>query len=289
MDEETEIRTVENGQLSKKEIQTVLLGILKEFDSVCREHGIRYSLDGGSLLGAVRHGGFIPWDDDVDVVVPRPDYNRLINHPEWFDEPWFLMNDKHPGYFWPYAKLFDGRYRAQEPSLRGAFLGHLWLDVFPVDAVPANEKDRRRLIGSQKKLTIRASRAIQTIAGHQERTAKDLLKEIIIPFYRTIFPAERTYREISQRAQKIEYGSTPFVAEIVCIGSIEGREMRLEDFDHLVEIKFEDSSFYAIPHWDEFLTNYFGDYMKLPPEGERADHSIEAWPARLNESDSKQS
>lgn len=268
----------QNNYLTKPQIQEILLEILKEFDAVCRDHGIRYSLDGGTLLGAVRHGGFIPWDDDVDVIVPRPDYERLLKHPEWFKSPYLLQHINDPGYFWPYAKLFDTRFRAQEPSLIGTYLGYLWLDIFPVDSVPSDEKERNRLIRSQKNLMNRASRAIQPL-DNPRASLKYLLKRIVIPIYRAVFPAEKTYLEISRNAQVIEFGSTPYVAEIVCIGSVEGRTILLSDFDNLIEMKFENSNFLAIQHWDDFLSSYFGEYMCMPPKEKRVNHAIEVWRA----------
>ena len=101
-----------------RELQVRILGILLEFDKVCKEHGLRYCICGGTMIGAVRHKGFIPWDDDLDVSMPRPDYEKLIAHcHEWLPKQFeFVCAENDPNYPLPFGKIQDAS-TAQAPLL----------------------------------------------------------------------------------------------------------------------------------------------------------------------------
>ena len=129
-------------------VHAVQTGLLRELDRVCAKYGLRYMAMHGTLLGAVRHGGFIPWDDDADVAMPRADYDRLLAlPPEAFGAPYFLQtpeSDAHC-YYGGYSKLRDERTRAEEPQNRGkACRQGVWLDIFPLDRCPADPRALRR-------------------------------------------------------------------------------------------------------------------------------------------------
>ena len=113
-------------RLTEDELKQGLLEILCEFDSVCRKLGLRYSLYAGTLLGA-------------DVMMPRPDYERLLTSEEAFSSPFELAFSGKGGYMYPFAKLFDLRIRAQEQSLEGIYSENLWIDIFPVDVLASKE------------------------------------------------------------------------------------------------------------------------------------------------------
>lgn len=117
-----------------KQLQDRLLEILIAFDKVCREHGLRYCICGGTLLGAVRHGGFIPWDDDLDCSMPRPDYERFIAHcREWLPEHLeFVCAENDPLYPLPFGKIQDARTTLIERR-HLYYLGGCYIDIFPFD------------------------------------------------------------------------------------------------------------------------------------------------------------
>lgn len=118
-----------------KQLQSRLLDILIAFDKVCREHNLRYCICGGTLLGAVRHGGFIPWDDDLDCSMPRPDYERFIAHcREWLPEHLeFVCAENDPLYPLPFGKIQDARTTLIERR-HLYYLGGCYIDIFPFDA-----------------------------------------------------------------------------------------------------------------------------------------------------------
>ena len=119
----------------RKKIWLVLLDLAMEFDRFCREHGLTWFLVGGSMLGAARHRGFIPWDDDIDAGMPREDYEKLLSLMPEFAAPYELQAPgKTPGYFFTFARLRNVRTSALNPAfaLQGFNMG-LYLDIFPLD------------------------------------------------------------------------------------------------------------------------------------------------------------
>ena len=125
------------------QMQSIMLDILKTFDDICRKNNLTYYLSGGTMLGAVRHKGFIPWDDDADVVVPRRDYEILLKHAkEWLPEQYELVNPAdNPEYPYQFARIQDKR-TTYLMVRQFDFVGGVPLDVFPLDEMP--EKGLRR-------------------------------------------------------------------------------------------------------------------------------------------------
>ena len=132
--------------LTISEIQDHLYIMLKEFDSFCKENDIKYSLSGGSLLGAIRHKGFIPWDDDIDICLSRPDYEKLITiFPKVFHSNYLLRSIERNNSKYPFARLEKLDIKIEdEYSNANQFL---FMDIMPVDGLP---NDKNEVIGSFK-------------------------------------------------------------------------------------------------------------------------------------------
>lgn len=127
-----------------RELQLRILETLKAVDNVCREHNLRYYIWAGTMIGAVRHKGFIPWDDDLDIAMPRPDYDRLIEHAaEWLPKPYEMVCAENDGvYPLPFAKIQDADTTLIE-RMHLKYLGGIYLDVFPIDGVPEGAVARK--------------------------------------------------------------------------------------------------------------------------------------------------
>ena len=114
-----------------------ILRILMAVDKTCRENQLRYYIWAGTMIGAVRHKGFIPWDDDIDIAMPRPDYERFIAHSkEWLPQPYeFVCAENDPRYPLPFGKVQDASTTLIERT-HLHYLGGIYIDVFPIDGVP---------------------------------------------------------------------------------------------------------------------------------------------------------
>lgn len=122
-----------------RELQLHILKTLVAFDDVCRRHNVPYYIIFGTLLGAVRHKGFIPWDDDIDVGVPRPEYERLVSHwREWLPEPYeFVCHETDPRYLFDFGKVQDASTTVVERK-HIKYVGGVYIDVFPLDGMSSN-------------------------------------------------------------------------------------------------------------------------------------------------------
>lgn len=275
---------MKEGLLGTRDIQRELLGTLIVLDDVFAEHEIRYSLDGGTLLGAVRHKGFIPWDDDIDVMVPRPDFERLCVHPEWFADGFKLAAPGLDGHELPFAKLFNLAWRAQEPLLEGVMDEYLWVDIFPADGMPDDPQARASLMRAQARDARKAGYSLISVdaaAAMSKNAAKRVLKRITLPLHRAVFPARKSYRRLAERASSENKNGLASTAGNVVWAPYKPDKpgFPVEDFDNLIDMEFEGRTFKACPHWDAYLTGLYGDYMQLPPVDQRVTHGMKVWKA----------
>ena len=135
-----------------KELRSLQMGILDDVDRFCNTHHLRYSLSSGTLIGAVRHGGYIPWDDDIDIYMPREDYERfLASYADQEGRYRVLDPNKESHYYYTFAKVVDQRTRMVEKETKGYEIG-VYIDVFPVDYVTDDMKRRQRVFKWKKLL-----------------------------------------------------------------------------------------------------------------------------------------
>lgn len=253
------------------ELQQVQLSILQEMDRVCRKNGIRYFLFSGTLLGAVRHKGFIPWDDDIDVVLLRDEYERFVNLPqEEFGPNFFLQtNDSDPEYLNVYAKLRRSDTTYVESYMDHKRINHgVFIDVFPMDGVPSNRWLQAIFWYPISVLGYTAS---------LKAFKKEPKPHLIFPFmlFKMLSPVGggtlmRAYGRLMgmfsiQRARKVGF---------LTHAGFPLRHVVYEKawFDRVVELEYEGLRFPAPGEHHKVLTQLFGDYMSPPPEDKRVSH-----------------
>lgn len=142
-------------KISSKEIQTLELDILKKFKNYAKQHNISFFLCGGTLLGAIRHKGFIPWDDDIDICVPRDSYDKLI---ELAKENRFIDGTNYKfclpldeNYIYPYIKIINTNTIVYEKDIKKEYCLGVWIDVFPLDKFPKKQDDIKKVIRKHSK------------------------------------------------------------------------------------------------------------------------------------------
>ena len=257
--------------VSHEELKSVQLEILDVLDSFCREHGLRYSLSNGTLIGAVRHGGFIPWDDDIDVTMPRADYERLLKEfPEVWNGHYRLgAPERTPGWDRFYAKLYDDR-TVMEENRRDAVETGINVDIFPADAVPEDESQwnawlRRRL--RLHRLFELKDRKLSSPRAWWKTALLVPVKLVLLPVGK-----KRLCRLAEEEAKR--WNSTASGKKLCSLvnGYHLTQPYKAEIFDSLEEISFEGHRCLRFLNFDEYLRAGYGNYMKMPPENRRVSH-----------------
>lgn len=260
-------------EMTLKEMQNFELDILKDFHEFCVSNNIRYSLDGGTLIGAIRHKGFIPWDDDIDVVLPRPDYEKLCSL--YQSEKYRLkcfQNDKNC--YLGFARIYDFKYTTFDtryPWCKDKNVG-LWIDIFPADGAPDNEDELQKLYGKvleyrMKTMKPRYAKAHFSFHGSIHSNLSILKWKILT--LNGAFARKYTKRLI-ETAQTYAFGSTSRFASLTIIGEpSEHTHCQMSAWEECKLVDFENTKLYIMGGYDEFLRIFFGDYMQLPPEEER--------------------
>lgn len=250
---------------NRKKIWAVELDLLFKFDSVCKKYGLKYFLIGGTLLGAIRHNGFVPWDDDIDVGMLREDYEKLLQIPQnEFPEPYFLQTPyTDEGYYFSFVKLRNSNTSAISSAFRyERFNQGLFIDIFPLDNCMAEDaEDRYNKINElilDNSTYMRMSNPNPTeedkkrIANHSGRNPKDV------------------YEEMENIAKQYRNAETEYVNQATCTVYKYDRLMfKKAAFESVINHNFEGFQFPIPCGWEHMLTVLFNDWRSFPPVEER--------------------
>ena len=254
-----------------REQQLVELEIMKEIHRVCEENSINYWLMYGSLIGAVRHEGFIPWDDDIDVAMMRDEYNRFIEVcANGALSEHFIIQNYHTDSDFEFiiSRIgMEGTYSDTASRRKMNSMSYCYVDVFPFDIVPDDESKRNKHMQQISKLK-KDIRYRRNYSYDCNSLVKKFCKRIVEKIY--------SIHSIAWYARKLEKTATQYSESksSLCAGLGGGYKYQkeiqfLEDFKQLELRPFEDTQFYIPHNYDRILKNLYGDYMTLPPESQR--------------------
>lgn len=262
--------------LSVKDIQSVLLRIMKYVHAFCVENDIKYSLDGGTLIGAIRHKGFIPWDDDIDIAMPRPYYDKFVKTFKDSDEYKLFAPERGNSYI-NYARVCDVK------STIGDFVTPwtkenvgVWIDVFPIDGEAEDEdvwkKEVHRLIQYRNLMVF-------SRLPHSKFKKNASVRENIKVFWKKVLFFWLLTDLINKKSMKLQsshdFWTSSYCGQMAFLSMWYSKRMPREWYDcEYVLRPFEDTNFYITSEYDNVLKSLYGDYMKLPPEVDQvAGHS----------------
>ena len=244
-----------------------ILRILLAVDHCCQKNGLRYYIWAGTQLGAVRHKGFIPWDDDIDIAMPRPDYEQLIAHSnEWLEEPFeFVCAENDESYPLPFGKVQDASTTLIE-RLHLHYLGGIYIDVFPIDGVPASTW-RRKLHFAHYEYLKRVLYLLHRDPykhGHGPSSWVPLL-------CRRLYTMQGVQRRIRRLLLKYHYDTSPLVADYD-----DGRHgtMSKDILGKPTPYDFEGHQVLGVAQADTYLSHKYGDYMTIPDGDHQRQHNF---------------
>jgi len=252
-------------EIDGTQLRVIQLDILMDIDRFCRENNIRYSLCGGTLLGAVRHKGYIPWDDDIDIMMPRPDYERFKSIYQ-SERNYIVDFSRERSYRETFIKISrKGTLMVDDLLGRGTF--GINIDLFPIDGVPElNPKAYvDEIVNMKEKVAKYCSFYQQVPTKKLWWFIKFLIKRLIdFQFKSTI----NIKREFDLKLKSSPFESSPLAG--VISGSYGYKEViDKEAFLQYEDMAFEGYSLKGLVRFDEYLSSIYGDYMVLPPKSKQ--------------------
>lgn len=271
--------TEEKRLLSLGELQDILYDILKAFAKFCDSNGLRYYLFGGTLLGAVRHNDFIPWDDDIDVSMPRPDYEKFIELTQ--KSPWEYYEVKQ--YTQPFIKMVDNRTVMEERALRDSLkMQSVFIDIFPIDGLPDTYDMQLKHF---KRIKLYKRFHAYSILDKQKVKSGSLFKRRLrgfVYFISSVVGYKKVRYMLEKEAKRYAYNDSEYVS--VSIWGWAGKDVsKRTELENRMLIPFRDVQFWCQGDYVESLKKKYGDYMKLPPQDKRPPfHGVCYWKERTN-------
>lgn len=265
-------------------VQEEAFRVLKEFDRICRKHNLKYSLSCGTMLGAVRHKGFIPWDDDVDVVMTIDDYIKFeeIVDSEIGEDFHYTDNKREKYYMRSYAKLRSNRLFGLEENSKHLPIHHgVWVDIFCAHHMPSDPQLQLEQFNEGKKYYKLIANFLYVFPKKSDAFPRKQIKYLMKGFaratYRINFLLPKWYSHRDSIIKRYNQSETEWVGLYTLTSDFSNHtksKFLITDMDNLVEIEFENHNFLVCANYDEQLTRLYGDYMKLPKEADRVSHEI---------------
>ena len=256
-----------------RKIKEIEKNMLAAFVEICGKLNLRYYLAGGTLLGAVRHQGFIPWDDDIDVAMPRADYEILLREGQkYLPEYYFLQHlGSEPVYNANFAKIRDRRTTFVEYSLRKFPICHgVYIDIFPLDNYPEDPQEQKKMDFMQTLHRRRTRAAVEVPPQSRRRFPLELGLNTVAALTCLLYP---DFRKALEKREQLHTGVKESGLWCNYCGAWGKKEIMPKAwFEEGTRLSFEGLDVSGPRLWHEYLTRLYGDYMQLPPEEKRVGH-----------------
>lgn len=261
-------------ELNIEEIRDIELKLLSSFDTVCKRNGWRYSLGGGSLLGAVRHKGFIPWDDDIDIIMPRSDYDAFVKSSQKEDYGFDVMTHEiTSSYNYLHGKIIAPNTILEDPyvDLSKLRLG-INIDIFPIEGLGDSFK---QAVKTFRKTSLRRellnARSWKRFFRSKTHSIFFEPARFIMFLSSRFVKAESLLKSIDIENRKRDFDSVQYCG---CVsGCYRVKEiLPYRVFSEYCEMEFEGKEYKCLKYYDEYLKSIYGNYMKLPPKEKQITH-----------------
>ena len=259
-------------KISIEELHKLLLNMLIYFDEVCNENGITYFLSGGTALGAIRERGFIPWDDDIDIMMPRNDYEKLVTVlSQRINTRYSFYSLKDPKWDRPYACIIDNYTTGTHTYMSYSQIG-VTMDILPIDGVQDSIEDTIKYYKKlRRKYTLYYAAIKKSYMSHE----KHIAVKKVVEFVSKIIGAHAICKNIDQNAKKISFETSTYVGCTVLCHYMEKERFDRQWFTGQEYVDFESGQFPVMNGYDLYLHQLYGNYMKRPEKQVDPDHSTE--------------
>ena len=265
---------------SLDEVKQIGLNGLVAFDNFCREYKLKYSIAAGTMIGAVRHKGFIPWDDDVDLYMDRNEYDKLIllvkEGKQLPDESFDIYLPELKNYIYPFIKIVNNKTLVFEKNVNKKFAIGVWLDIFPLDNCGDSMAEAQKIM---HEMTCYSKKLMRTVTLYDGKNLEAYFKNIYVWVYKYILRRNYHIYKHKKICFKFPEGGR-YKGNLIWPWLEKGGLCDIypaEYFDGYTEIEFEGRKFMIFSHYDEILQKRYGDYMTLPKEKDRVGHEFHAY------------
>ncbi|MBO5106482.1 MAG: LicD family protein [Clostridia bacterium] len=255
-----------------KKLHSCQLLLAKELKRICEKHNIKYFMIAGTLLGAVRHKGFIPWDDDMDFAIMRKDFSKFLSvcKSELGDD--FILQDMFSDehYALPVAKLLlKGTNFTERNSFKNKSQKGIFIDIFPYDNIPDSDEQRKK----HNRNTYFLKRLFLAKQGYKIAEKGQTLKALVYFLLKalSLFITKKYIRNrLDTELRRFENENTKKVAALGGAYGYNKESVERKWFNETIELTFEDITLSAPKNYNDYLTYFYGDYMTPPPEDKRS-------------------
>lgn len=265
-------------KLNIKEIKQLAIDILKDFHEICEKNKLRYSVAYGTLLGTIRHEGFIPWDDDIDIIMPRTDFEKFtkIANGQLDDNHRFISIDVEKNFMAPLAKIINTSTSLYEKEHMSRITLGVYIDIFVYDGLAESKKKQAR--------AFRIANILQKGWSFCECASYGKTIVVLRPIRKICnktMLARYFSKEINRRAKRYPFESSEYMGNNMFVAKYEDRNntvFKSEEFQKLKDYKFESITVKGFDNYDLFLSQWYADYMKLPPKAQQvSNHDFDVY------------